>query len=264
MTAQPYQHLQTFGRGAHAALALHCTLSHGGAWRLLAEALNDVVTLRAPDLPGHGQSDDWSGAGELHDLCASSAAQLLTRPMTVIGHSFGATVALRLAIEHPQNVQRLCLVEPVLFAAVKEDDPAVFAAHRRDATPVFDAIEAKDLETAARLFNQTWGMGIAWDAMPDRIRTYIIERMHLIAAQEAVLYQDSAGLLAPESLSRLKMPVLLVEGDQSPAIVPAIHHALVRRLPQARREVVTGAGHMAPLTHAKPVASILRSFLEVV
>ncbi|MFK7765288.1 MAG: alpha/beta fold hydrolase, partial [Roseobacter sp.] len=72
-----------------------------------------------------------------------------------------------------------------------------------------------------------------------------------------------AGLLAPERLSRLKMPVLLIEGDQSPVIISAIHQALKRRLPQARRDVVTGAGHMVPLTHPKPVASLLRSFLEV-
>lgn len=56
------------------------------------------------------------------------ARAALGAPVDVIGHSFGATVALRLALERPELVRSLVLVEPVLFAAAKAAEDPRFAA----------------------------------------------------------------------------------------------------------------------------------------
>ena len=112
------------GRGPRPAVAIHCSLAHSGAWRGLSKALGDMLTLTAFDLPGHGRSGDWGPEdGEVQTLTTRIAETFVTAPpMDIIGHSFGATAALRLAMERPDLVRSLVLYEPVFFAAALQKD----------------------------------------------------------------------------------------------------------------------------------------------
>jgi pimeloyl-ACP methyl ester carboxylesterase len=56
--------------------------------------------------------------------------------------------------------------------------------------------------------------------------------------------------------------VLLVEGAESPPIIDAVQEELARRLPQARRLIVPGAGHMVPITHPDIVARAVQAHLD--
>ncbi|MEP2641218.1 alpha/beta hydrolase [Roseobacter sp.] len=255
--------VRNYGQGARSALALHCTLAHSGAWRGLAAALEPHLSLVAVDLPGHGNSPDWDVAQDFHAQCTQTAQRYLTEPMDVIGHSFGATVALRLAVEHPRMIRSLSLIEPVFFAAALADAPDQMAAHTTATTPCFRALERGDARVAARLFNRFWGDGTAWSDISELTRRYMADRMHLVPAQAGAILDDNAGLLATGALTRVQMPVLLLQGDQSPAIVDAIHTSLAARLPNVRRQEIIGAGHMAPITHPKAVANEVRALLEI-
>jgi len=57
------------------------------------------------------------------------------------------------------------------------------------------------------------------------------------------------------------VPVLLVEGADSPPIIAAVMAALERRLPQVVRLAVPGAGHMVPVTHPPVVARAVQANL---
>ena len=263
MTTNNRPHRVIFGHGPRAALALHCTLAHAGAWRGLGTALADRFTVTAIDLPGHGKSPPWAGAGDLHDAYTAQAATCLTKPVDLIGHSFGATVALRLAIEHPDLVRSLTLIEPVLFAAARLDAPDEVAAHLVEAQPYMDALEAGDMTLAARLFNRLWGDGTRWDDIRASAREYMSDRMFLVPLQSRAIFEDSAQLLSPERIARASMPSLLVSGNDSPTVAHAINAALARRLPDARELTVDGAGHMVPLTHPEVVAEAIRGLVEV-
>ncbi|WP_300059622.1 alpha/beta hydrolase [uncultured Roseobacter sp.] len=263
MSAAPHAHVRRFGAGPQDALALHCTLAHSGAWRVLGAALADCLTLRAMDLPGHGQSADFDPAHDLHDQCTAAALRQLDAPMHVIGHSFGATVALRLAVERPDLLRSLTLIEPVFFAAALADAPDRMAAHEREAQPYFDALAAGDHRLAARLFNRFWGDGTRWDDMPASTQDYLAKRVHLVPAQASGIIKDHPGLMAPGALDRVVMPTLLIEGDRTADIIDAVHTSLARRLPDARRVRIPGAGHMAPLTHPGQVAREIRSLVEM-
>ena len=61
------------GAGARQVFALHCTMAHAGAWRGLAGALSDDVTITAIDMCRHGISPDWDGQGELQLRKAEAA-----------------------------------------------------------------------------------------------------------------------------------------------------------------------------------------------
>lgn len=252
---------QSWGDGAQEVLLLHCSLASSDAWRGVAEHLAHDLTMMGFDFPGHGQSSDWDGAGDYHALCRDVATGFLTGPMHLIGHSFGATIALRLALEQPEMVRSLMLIEPVFFAVAK--DTAAYADHMREFQPFVDAMKREAYEAAAKAFTDVWGTGADWATLPAAMRAYMTERIDLIPATVPTLYEDSAGMAADGGLERVSCPVLLVEGTESPSIVAAINGALAARLPDVQRVKIKGASHMVPITHSAQVAAAISRFLSL-
>jgi lipase len=256
---------RVWDRGAaRPVLALHCSLAHSGAWSGLVDRLSGV-TVTALDQPGHGRAMDWDGREDIHGLTTRLSLAWAERlaadgPIDLFGHSFGATVALRIALERPDLVRSLMLVEPVLFAAAKAD-PA-FAPFRAEHETVARLLADGQTEAAAALFHAGWGTGEPFAALPERQRTYIAARIHHIAAQNPVLLDDAAGLLRPGRLEALRVPVLMVEGGDSPAIIDAVQRSLIVRMPHATRLIVPGAGHMVPITHPHIVARAVQMHLD--
>ena len=244
-------------------LALHCSLAHGGEWANLATHLPGM-TLIAPDLPGHGTQPVWDGRSDLHGDSTRLAIGLAQESSGVdlIGHSFGATVALRAALERPELVRSLVLIEPVLFAAARAIEDPSFAAFLSGHAAFSRALTGGRKAEAAQVFLAQWGDGRAWDDLSARQQRYVVDRIDQVASLDPVLVGDAAGMLGYMRLEALGIPVLLVHGSASPAIVGAIIRALAGRLPQVRVQEISGAAHMSPVTHSGQVAAAIRSFLS--
>jgi lipase len=252
--------------GARPVLALHCSLAHSGAWSGLAARLSRV-TISATDQPSHGRAADWDGKADLHEVTTRASIAMAEeigggRPVDILGHSFGGTVALRIALERPDLVRSLVLVEPVIFAAARAADDAAYAPFRAAHLAFSALVKSGQFEAAAAMFHGIWGTGEPLADLPARSRNYMVERIHLIAVQNPVLLEDGAGLLRDMGLEAVGVPVLLIEGALSPPIIPAVHGALARRLPMAARLAVPGAGHMVPITHAEAVAVAVQAHLD--
>ncbi|WP_299686147.1 alpha/beta fold hydrolase [uncultured Tateyamaria sp.] len=260
----PHVHRRTFGSGAHPILAIHCSLAHSGAWRGLARALGPEVTLHAFDLPNHGQSGDWDGTGDIHDAATAMARQVMDEigdgPIDVIGHSFGATVALRLAVETPGRLRRAVLFEPVFFAAACVDDPAFAAEYTSFDWARATAYAEGRLEDAARIFNRQWGGAGTWDRLPAKARTYMSDRIGFVHHSTPSLIHDSANLLGPGRMDHAHLPILLMRGALSPWATK-VNHAIALRLPCATETTVAQVGHMAPVTDPEATAAPVRTFL---
>lgn len=250
-----------FGQGSRDVLAIHCTIAHSGAWRGLSRALDDVARFTAFDMLSHGRSSDWDRQGDYQDRNVAAAETLLRPGMDLVGHSFGATVALRLAVAHPEMVRSLTLFEPVFFAVAQQDAPHLVAAHDRAAAPVFEALAQDDAALAARLFNRMWSTDDSprWPALTEPTRAAMIRAIPVIPACSPALYDDLAGLLAPGVLDRVTMPALLVRGSLTHPVIGAINDGLARRLPDTRNVVIEGAGHMVPISHPEEVAAHMRA-----
>jgi pimeloyl-ACP methyl ester carboxylesterase len=256
-----HTHTHLYEGAPRRALAIHCTLGHSGAWRGLAAALKDDVSILAFDLPSHGKSGVWDRTGNVHDVATDMARGLLGEPMDLIGHSFGATVALRLAVEHPALVRSLTMIEPVYFAPAMADEPGLSEQYRRDSAALDAAFASGDEREAARVFNRDWGDGTPWDKLPERMQDHMARLVHYVPASAAFLFEDSAGLLDEGRMARAAMPAVLIEGDQSPPMSAKVAISLKKRLPDAERVIVAGAGHMLPVTHPEAVAPAVRSVL---
>lgn len=260
MTAgRPRLNVHTAGEGPRRLCLLHCALSHGRAWSGVVRRLGPGFHCVMPDLPGHGHSPDWTGAGDITDHTVAALADLLDGPVDLVGHSFGAVAMLRLAMERPDLCRSLTLVEPVLFAAAAET-PQV-RGYFQSLRPFHASLAAGDREDAARRFNEIWG-ALPWQGLTASQQREQMDRIHLVAAFAPAVEEDAAGLLSPGRLEGLDRPVLLVEGAASPPPVGPIHAALEARLSRVERAVIEGARHMAPISHASQVAQRLRAFLD--
>ena len=253
-------HFIRSGHGSEDGLLLHCMLADARALDGLTAKLAGDLTTLSMDLPGHGQSEDWDKSRDFGEMTRDMAVGLLERPAHVIGHSFGGYAALRLAVDHPELVRSLTLIEPVFFAAAKRADPTEFRAYEKVSRPFLGAIAVGDLISAARNFTSLWGNGRPWESLKPAEMDYITHRMPLVAATEAGVAKDKGGVW--DRLDQIKVPCLLVQGADSPPVMGAICKALAEQIADTRHEVIDEAGHMVPVSHAVEVAASISAFID--
>ncbi|SHI63567.1 Pimeloyl-ACP methyl ester carboxylesterase [Shimia gijangensis] len=248
-----------YGQGARKAVALHCSLAHSGAWKQLASVLDRDLTITAVDLPGHGQSPDWDGQGDLTDAVVEAVLPFLGEPVDLIGHSYGGVVALRLAIEHPEKVRSLSLFEPVLMAVSSLDNPDEAAWNEGLMAEIDAELTKGDAEAAARLFMRVWGDGRRWADLPRELRKGSARRIGFIGSSRPAIDQDNRGLIP--RLQAVSVPAVVMDGAQSPSLMKVVQDGIARRLGNARRVTFDGLAHMGPITHPHLVADEIRRTL---
>lgn len=148
---------RSFGTGPRQVLAVHCSLAHSGAWRGLGTALQEEITLTGFDMFSHGRSPDWDEGRDFQTANVEAGLALLDTMLgqeagqvDLLGHSFGATVALRMALARPEKIRSLVLIEPVLFAVTRLEAPELQAALEAKEAPFNDLLRAGDVEQGDR------------------------------------------------------------------------------------------------------------------
>ncbi len=252
-------HFLRSGHGPEEGLVLHCMLGQARSLDMMMAKMGNGMSMIAADLPGHGLSEDWDKSRDYAEMARDMGLGLLERPAHIIGHSYGGYVALRIAVDQPEMVRSLTLIEPVFFAAAQYDDPALFKAHERESRTFTGAIAVGDMVAAARAFTGIWGDGSAWESLKPDAMEYITQRMPLVAASGRAIVEDNGKVW--ERLNQIEVPCLLIEGANSPPVIAAILTALEGQIADTSRAVIEGAGHMAPLTHAVEVAALISGFV---
>lgn len=256
---------RSVGEGPREMFMLHCSLAHSGAWKGVIQALGDGWHVTAMDLPGHGRSGPLAPGASWQRQSAEMAIALIERgggPVDLVGHSFGATVCLRVALERPDLARSLTLIEPVLFSAAADAGRDEFAHHLRDNAAVYELFDKGDDIGAARAFHRLWGGGIPWEMLPEEQRAYMAERIWIVRAGGESVMGEGEDHITLARIRGMDLPVLLVEGDRTDPIIHAVQDVLEENFPRVTRRIVAGAGHMVPITHAPQVAALLREFLN--
>jgi pimeloyl-ACP methyl ester carboxylesterase len=227
-------------------------LAHSGAWRGVADLLGDRLTLAAPDMPSHGKSAAFDGGVGPGTQVFDAVVARIEAPVDVIGHSFGATVALRLAIEKPELVKSLSLYEPVAMRAAQEDAPEEVAKHEAHMLGVEKLYEQGDPEGAIRSFVSEWGDGQPWEALPDERRAQFAALAGFVVLSQPDVLYDAANILP--RLSQIAVPTVVMSGTETPKVMGVGCDYIARQIRGARRTTVDGAGHMGAISHPQDVA----------
>jgi len=221
-------------------------------WLFNIEALSAIAPVIALDLPGHGGSTKDVGDASLSTLAGRVAAVLDALDVGrahLTGHSLGAAVAARLAIDRPGLAQSLTLIAPAGLSETPVSEEfltgVIEAQRARDLKPYIEMLVAdpamvtKDMVDDVLKFKRLDGVEEALTALRDRM---------VDGAEAAALRADLAAI-----------PAALVIASKDDRIVGAPDEAA---LPNGFKVAwIEGAGHMPHLEKAAAVNALL---LEVV
>jgi len=220
-------------------------------------------------IPEHA---DYSMPEHVDDLMVLLRALGIGRAH-LVGHSYGAFVALLAALEDPGLVRTLVLAEPPAITLFVSNSPTpaeilkllprrprtALAILRFGATGVAPAQKAAlrgDGDEAVRLI----GRAILGPRAYDRLSESRLEQARVNYFKQELLGSGFADL-DDEELRGLDLPVLLVEGRDSPALFHRLLDRLEELLPRTRRVEIPNASHLMHEDNPQAYNAALRSFL---
>lgn len=255
--------VQQAGTAEQVLLLIHGFLGSTFSWRYLLPLLSPHYTVYAVDLPGFGKSDKGTQYPYTLSAYAKSIQELLQaegiKQLTILAHSMGGQVALRLATLAPEVVQRLVLIAPSAYLpAAKRWQKTLLSipwAYRivpllmtdrrihRELTNVVYNLEAIDVQT-----------------MYDGYVTPLRDRHFPRALFQFARARESD--LPSEDLKKINHPTLLLWGRHDRIVPLHVGHRLLQDLPDAHLEVIEEAGHLPMEEKPHDVMDRLRMFLN--
>ena len=253
-----------------AIVLIHGITSSSRTYERVMPALAEHFTVIAPDLLGHGESAKPRGDYSL-GAYASGVRDLmiaLGHPRaTVVGHSLGGGIAMQLAYQFPERVERLALVSSgglgrelnlMLRAATLPGSEYVLPL--LCAAPVRDAVRAVGRVTSRIGFRpgaDLQGMLEGFDSLSavDARRAFLHTARSIIdIGGQRVSARDRLYLAAG-------MPTLIVWGENDPMIPVAHGREAHAEMPGSRLEVFPDAGHFPFNDDPVRFARVLQDFI---
>jgi pimeloyl-ACP methyl ester carboxylesterase len=245
-------------------LCLHSSGSSSRQWQRLALSVHSRFRVEAPALVGYDDGLAWSGTLP-HSLIREVehiAPVLLgaSRPVHLVGHSFGAAVAVAAALRYPGRVASLVVYEPVLFCLLAEDleGGSALAEIELVRGQIRSRLHAEDPAGAARIFVDYWSGSGAWARMGASHQALVAERMPKVGIEFDAIFSAS---IAASTLARLHVPTLCMYGAQTRAPMRRIAQLVGANTPNVTLVGMPGLDHMGPIAQPEPVNMEIERFL---
>jgi 3-oxoadipate enol-lactonase len=225
----------------------------GAMWSGVARTLAARFRVFKPDLPGRGENP----APAPHDLDghADFLAALLDAlgpPVGLAGFSMGGYVSLALLRRRPENLRALALVDTRMEADDEEGrrkrDEAIATVRSAGVAKIAETMVPK-LVAEASLANRD---------LIERLRRIILrQKPETVEADlTAMRERRDSGDLLPE----LRMPALVLVGEQDALTPPALSEKMAAAIPDAKLVRIAGAGHLSPMERPGAVSAALGDF----
>ena len=240
----------------------HCSSASHKEWLPLIEALEPEWRVLAPDFIGYGQSGAWpegrvfTGKADLTVLL--DLAKKTKKHVHLVGHSYGAAMALEAACELGPKVQSLTLVEPVSFNLLRVEGRPEWTEIEKLGVAVLSAVSNSQDREAAAAFMRYWLGRLRWWLSPEKFKEAITATIHKVALEFMIIIEADKKL---SDYASVTVPTLLIAGGKTPAPTRAVVDMLGATLPNAEVTVIKGAGHMSPFTHPSEVNRLIASHL---
>jgi pimeloyl-ACP methyl ester carboxylesterase len=255
--------VEVSGEG-EAVLFSHADFVDGRMWDAVRASFGDERRTASYDKLGYGRSDAATGP-----VCRRRELEAVIRglglaPAHLVGCSNGGQAALDLALERPELVRSLTLVN---------SPPSGFEPEGSPPAEILEMIEASqkgDQEAASELQLRIWFDGPS--RLPDSLdpaklvaRSEAREMNRIFVERGTFWTAQPAEPLDPPALSRLgeiRLPVLVVSGSLDYSENRRASRLIAESIPGARFVEMAGCAHVPPLEAPQEFAAILRGFLE--
>jgi 3-oxoadipate enol-lactonase len=252
---------RVFVEEAGAGMPLLCLHTAGADSRQYRHLLNDPEVTRrfrvvAFDLPGFGDAVPAPGPQAPWDDVLEAMDALGIEQAALVGNSFGAAVALRVAKVAPSRVSGLVLISvPPPGLEPSAELEGAWAAEEA-------ALERGDLEAAVDAVLDAWTLPDAPASLTERVSA--MQRRSLALQADAASVSEAPDPIGDDlgALATIDVPALVIAGDREfPDFVRGAE-LVAGALPRARHAVIEGAGHLAPLETPEALRALLLEFLS--
>ncbi len=231
-------------------------------WELQFQGLEGMSRIIAPDLRGHGRSDNPPGPYSM-EMFADDINGLLDhlgvyRPVILCGLSMGGYVLFEFYRRYPERVAGIILTATRAGADSKEGkanrDKAVESVQKNGIRPIAEAMLPKLLAPAS---------------YEDKELVAYVREMMETASPEGMLGALQAMKNRPDStptLAKIDMPTLVIHGEDDQIIPLAEAEAMFEAIEGSEMVVLENAGHLPNLEQPEKfneaVADFIESFFE--
>jgi pimeloyl-ACP methyl ester carboxylesterase len=249
----------TQGKGS-AVVLLHGFASSLETWSAVMPELAREHRVIALDLKGFGWTDrpegDYSPAAQA-EVVFALMDQLGEKRAAVVGHSWGASVALAMALRHPERVERLALYDAWVY---EEQLPSTFHWARIAGVgeALFSAFYAQrsDEKMAQAFYDERF---VTESLVEDVERA--LERPGTTAAALAAARGQRFAFVEGR-YREIALPTLLLWGREDRVTPPAVGERLLRDLPNARLRIYPRCGHFPMIEAERESTRDLAEFLR--
>jgi 3-oxoadipate enol-lactonase len=221
------------------------------------QQVRTLAPARALDLPGFGETPLREDSLDYHTFVRSAAPD---EPVALIGTSLGGRIALELALESPERVAALVLVAPGLGGHDWSDEVRAYGAEEEA------ALERGDLHAAVEATLKMWlaGPRRGLDAIDPELRALVADMQHKAYRLQRDRQLPLAQLDPPASrrLAEVRVPTLVLTGDEDVDDIHAIATKLAREIPRAERATLADTAHLPSLERPDDFDRVVLAFLR--
>jgi 3-oxoadipate enol-lactonase len=233
---------------------LHSLLADGSSFDPLAQLLAATHRVILLDLPGFGGSHPVAGGLQaVADRVADAIRALhLEQPPVLLGNGYGGFVALQTVIRHPAIAARVVLAD--CGAAFPE--PGRQAFRNMSAAAAAKGLAAISEVAMRRLFAPDFQA-----AHPELVEQ---RRARFVAVHPETFHAACAALATLDlraAAAGVKVPVLVLVGEQDEATPPEMARELASLLPDARFVPLPGCAHVPQLQAPQQFLAAIRDFV---
>jgi haloalkane dehalogenase len=236
-------------------------------WRKVAPPLLEAGhRVILPDLPGFGRSDkpmdpDWYSYDQMTHAMADLLERLDIRGATFVMHDWGGPIGLRLAVEQPERVERLVLMDTGLFTGRQRMSDAWhrFASYveRTEELPIgFLVRRGCAVDPGDEVAD-------AYDApFPSEASKAGARAFPAMLPLEPGDPGAAAGQRVLEALREDRRPMLLLWGAQDLPLPPAAGEAFASALGRPAPQLIEGAGHYLQEDQGELIGTTIADWLS--
>lgn len=227
-----------------------CVFVHGAGgnnllWRRTLGFLSGEGTAFAVNLPGHPSGDiTCNSVSEYAESVHSFIADRGIRKPAVCGHSMGGAIALTLALDHPEDVGALVLVDTGAKLGVLPE--------------LVEGLKGEPMKAIEKIITPMSFYSLSLETARESRTALSISNLQVFLNDYLACNGFDVRTRLPDIIAR----TLIVCGESDRMTPPNWSHFLNSSIPSSTAFFIRDAGHMVPLEKPLPCARLIQSFLS--